>query len=140
MTMGEHNAFFGAKSGKAGERGKVSVVEGVVHHSFLAGKIQVAGLNTPVRVAGIPPVVDFAYAANEELGIDQGAVAADIVLIHLIKVHALHRGIGGTVEAAFLEVTLDIINKGLVAERFRLVRHPEEVFINMFGGIKRTPS
>ena len=139
MAVGEHDSLLGAETRKAREGGEVSIIEGIVHHSLFAGEIEIAGFDAPVGVGGIPPIIDFTHPANEELGIDQGAIPANVVLVHLVKIHPLDCGVGGASQTTLLKVALDVVDEGLVTEAFGLVGKTKEVFVDMFRSVKAHP-
>ena len=136
VAVGKHHALLRAKTGKSGEGGQVPVVKSVAHHAFLPGEIEIAGLDAPVAIGRVPPIVDLADPADEKFRKNQGTVALDVVLVHLAKIHPGNGSVLGAIEAAFFEVSLDVVGESLVSERLALVGEAEEILVDVLGGVE----
>jgi len=131
VAMGENYALLRAEACRnVIQRRQVSIIESGHNHLGFAGEIEVAGLDAPVRVAGVAPVVRFSDRADEELGVDQSIVATDVVRIHVIE------GVGITQATAFVEVFLDVINQRLVLDRLALTREAKVFLADVLGCIE----
>ena len=136
VAVGKHHALLRAETGKSGEGGQVPVVKSVAHHAFLPGEIEIAGLDAPVAIGRVPPIVDLADPADEKFRKNQGTVALEVVLVHLAKIHPGNGSVLGAIEAAFFEVSLDVVGESLVSERLALVGEAEEILVDVLGGVE----
>ena len=105
VAVGKNHTLLGAKAGRnIVERGQVTAVESRHDHLRLAREVEVAGLNAPVRIGRIAPVVGLTNRTDEKLRINQGIVPVNVVGIHVVE----RIGVGQT--TAFVEVFLDVVN------------------------------
>ncbi len=118
VALDEADAVEGAEAVVAAEDGEVAV-EGVVDNADFEGEIEVEHLGAEV------PIAVSERAAGEDFREDKGAVAADVVGIHLGEV-----GVEG-VAAAGDEVPLDV-----VVEAVGVAHVAVEFADDVFGGVE----
>ena len=131
VAMGENHTLLGAESGRnIVQGGQIAAVERGHDHLGLAREVEVAGLDAPVGVTGIAPVVRFANRADKELGVNQRIVPPDVIGIHVVE------RIGVREVSPLVEVFLNVVDQGLVLGGLALAGETEVFLADVFGGVE----
>ena len=131
VAVGKNHTLLGAKAGRnIVERGQVTAVESRHDHLRLAREVEVAGLNAPVRIGRIAPVVGLTNRTDEKLRINQGIVPVNVVGIHVVE----RIGVGQT--TALVEIFLNVVDEGFVAGGLVLSGKAEILLAHMLGCVE----